>query len=67
MTAAGESPPAGFGRMLRKEDQRFIRGLGTYVDDVQLPGTLHGACYAARTRTPASCPSTPSRPRRTPR
>ncbi len=30
----------GFGRMLRKEDQRFIRGQGTYVDDVQLPGML---------------------------
>ena len=22
----------------RKEDPRFIRGKGTYVDDVQLPG-----------------------------
>ena len=32
---------AGYGRMLRKEDQRFIRGLGTFVDDVQLPGMLH--------------------------
>ena len=35
--------PAGFGRMLRKEDQRFVRGQGTYVDDVQLPGMLYGA------------------------
>src|SRR5712692_9180001 len=34
---------AGFGRMPRKEDQRFIRGRGTYVDDVQLPGMLYGA------------------------
>ncbi len=25
----------------RKEDQRFIRGKGTYVDDVVLPGMLH--------------------------
>ena len=33
----------GFGRMLRKEDQRFIRGQGTYTDDVQLPGMLYGA------------------------
>jgi aerobic carbon-monoxide dehydrogenase large subunit len=33
----------GFGRMLRKEDQRFIRGQGYFVDDVQLPGMLHGA------------------------
>jgi carbon-monoxide dehydrogenase large subunit len=35
--------PIGFGRMLRKEDVRFIRGHGNYVDDVQLPGMLHGA------------------------
>ena len=27
--------------MLRKEDPRFIRGRGNYVDDVQLPGMLH--------------------------
>jgi len=33
----------GFGRMHRKEDARFIRGRGTYVDDVRLPGMLHGA------------------------
>jgi aerobic carbon-monoxide dehydrogenase large subunit len=33
----------GFGRVQRKEDPRFIRGQGTYVDDVQLPGMLHGA------------------------
>ncbi|HVV23646.1 MAG TPA: aerobic carbon-monoxide dehydrogenase large subunit [Pseudonocardiaceae bacterium] len=33
----------GFGRMHRKEDARFIRGRGNYVDDVQLPGMLHGA------------------------
>ena len=25
----------------RKEDARFIRGRGTYVDDVQLPGMLY--------------------------
>jgi carbon-monoxide dehydrogenase large subunit len=25
----------------RKEDDRFIRGKGTYVDDVKLPGMLH--------------------------
>ena len=31
----------GFGRMLRKEDQRFIRGKGNYVDDITLPGMLH--------------------------
>ncbi len=33
----------GFGRMLRKEDQRFVRGQGTYTDDVHLPGMLYGA------------------------
>src|SRR5437773_3520642 len=33
----------GFGRMLRKEDQRFVRGQGTYTDDVYLPGMLYGA------------------------
>ena len=33
----------GFGRMRRKEDQRFIRGQGCYVDDVRLPGMLYGA------------------------
>ncbi|MGO9782288.1 MAG: aerobic carbon-monoxide dehydrogenase large subunit [Streptosporangiaceae bacterium] len=41
--SANNGAPAGFGRMLRKEDQRFIRGKGTYVDDVQLPGMLYGA------------------------
>jgi carbon-monoxide dehydrogenase large subunit len=38
-----EQPPIGFGRMHRKEDARFVRGRGTYVDDVNLPGMLHGA------------------------
>jgi carbon-monoxide dehydrogenase large subunit len=40
-TPAGN--PLGFGRMKRKEDPRFVRGKGNYVDDVQLPGMLHGA------------------------
>jgi carbon-monoxide dehydrogenase large subunit len=30
-------------RMLRKEDARFVRGMGNYVDDVQLKGMLHGS------------------------
>ena len=30
-------------RMPRKEDGRFIRGKGHYVDDVRLPGMLHSA------------------------
>jgi carbon-monoxide dehydrogenase large subunit len=41
--AATEERPIGYGRMKRKEDPRFIRGQGNYVDDVNLPGMLHGA------------------------
>jgi carbon-monoxide dehydrogenase large subunit len=41
--SATEERPIGFGRMKRKEDPRFIRGRGNYVDDVRLPGMLHGA------------------------
>ncbi|MGH3263795.1 MAG: molybdopterin cofactor-binding domain-containing protein, partial [Trebonia sp.] len=41
--ATVEERPIGFGRLQRKEDARFIRGQGHYVDDVQLPGMLHGA------------------------
>src|SRR5499427_1716555 len=29
--------------LLRKEDARFIRGQGTYIDDIKLPGMLFGA------------------------
>jgi aerobic carbon-monoxide dehydrogenase large subunit len=36
-------PRAAFGSVRRKEDARFIRGQGRFVDDVQLPGMLHGA------------------------
>ncbi len=44
MTVTEDRPAsAGFGRIHRKEDARFIRGRGNYVDDVQLPGMLHGA------------------------
>src|ERR671917_268207 len=35
--------PIGFGDMRRKEDARFVRGLGDYTDDVRLPGMLHSA------------------------
>ncbi|HVV09359.1 aerobic carbon-monoxide dehydrogenase large subunit [Amycolatopsis sp.] len=35
--------PMGYGSMHRKEDARFIRGHGNYVDDISLPGMLHGA------------------------
>jgi len=44
MTATEErAVPMGYGSMRRKEDARFIRGRGNYVDDVTLPGMLHGA------------------------
>jgi carbon-monoxide dehydrogenase large subunit len=36
-----DQKPVGHGRMLRKEDPRFIRGKGHYIDDVQLKGMLH--------------------------
>ena len=35
--------PIGYGRLLRKEDPRFLRGKGNYVDDINLPGMLYGA------------------------
>jgi len=40
-----ETPLKGFiGESIkRKEDDRFIRGKGTYVDDIVLPGMLHMA------------------------
>ncbi len=41
-TPHGESP-TGYGHMKRKEDARFIRGVGRYVDDIVLPGMLYGA------------------------
>ena len=31
------------GHLPRKEDARFVRGKGTFVDDISLPGLLHGA------------------------
>src|SRR5437879_693484 len=37
-----EAPVRGFGHSVRrKEDPRFIRGQGNYVDDVKLPGMLY--------------------------
>jgi aerobic carbon-monoxide dehydrogenase large subunit len=41
--AAAEDRPIGYGRLQRKEDPRFIRGKGHYLDDITLPGMLHGA------------------------
>lgn len=42
-TAPEQDRPIGFGRLKRKEDPRFVRGHGTYIDDIVLPGMLHGA------------------------
>jgi aerobic carbon-monoxide dehydrogenase large subunit len=41
--ADNDGNPLGHGRMLRKEDPRFVRGKGRFVDDLQLPGMLHMA------------------------
>jgi carbon-monoxide dehydrogenase large subunit len=43
MAATEEPPVVGYGRMKRKEDPRFVRGQGRYIDDLKLPGMLHGA------------------------
>ena len=32
-----------YGPIPRKEDARFVRGKGTFTDDITLPGMLHGA------------------------
>ena len=41
MTLKTSADDGGMGHSIRrKEDPRFIRGKGTYVDDVQLPGML---------------------------
>ena len=42
MTAT-DARPIGYGRLPRKEDARFIRGQGRYLDDIALHGMLHGA------------------------
>src|SRR6476469_660421 len=42
-TEAREEATVGFGRRTRKEDARFLRGRGLYIDDVKLPGMLYGA------------------------
>jgi carbon-monoxide dehydrogenase large subunit len=36
-------PNGPYGPVPRKEDARFVRGKGTFVDDITLPGMLHGA------------------------
>jgi aerobic carbon-monoxide dehydrogenase large subunit len=45
-----EAAPLGHGRMLRKEDPRLVRGRGTFLDDLRLPGQL----YAAILRSPVA-------------
>ncbi len=62
---AVETPTTGFvGESIRrKEDDRFIQGKGTYVDDIVLPGMLHMAIlrspYAhARIRSVDTGPAT---------
>jgi carbon-monoxide dehydrogenase large subunit len=47
----------------RKEDDRFIRGKGNYVDDAELPNMLHMAILRSRWRTRGSVPSTRRGPR----
>src|SRR6266436_7278768 len=42
--AVGTRPHGGIGESIkRKEDGRFIRGKGNYLDDIELPGMLHMA------------------------
>jgi carbon-monoxide dehydrogenase large subunit len=43
MATAEAKPITGYGPMKRKEDPRFVRGQGRYIDDLKLPGMLHGA------------------------
>src|SRR3954451_7634731 len=42
-TTEQQAQITGYGRLKRNKDPRFIRGQGKYVDDVVLPGMLHGA------------------------
>jgi carbon-monoxide dehydrogenase large subunit len=39
----GHDSGGAYGSLPRKEDARFIRGQGTFVDDISRPGMLHGA------------------------
>jgi len=55
--------PIGFGRMHRKEDARFLRGQGNYVDDVRMPGMLESAILRSPYAHARIRPSTPP-PRR---
>ena len=41
--SASAGASSAYGPLGRKEDARLIRGQGTFVDDIVLPGMLHGA------------------------
>jgi aerobic carbon-monoxide dehydrogenase large subunit len=41
--ARTDERPVGFGSLPRKEDARFIRGQGRFLDDIAVRGMLHGA------------------------
>ncbi len=41
--ARTDERPVGYGSLPRKEDARFIRGQGRYLDDIVVRGMLHGA------------------------
>ena len=43
MTANNQNAAGAYGPLKRKEDARFIRGKGQFIDDIQLPGMLYGA------------------------
>ena len=60
----------------RKEDPRFLRGRGRYIDDIKLPGMIYmdivrspyahaddheASTPARRSRCPASSPSSPAK------
>jgi aerobic carbon-monoxide dehydrogenase large subunit len=64
METATTERPIGFGRLRRKEDARFIRGKGTYLDDIRLPGMVHGVMLRspfAHARIVSSTPRARSR------
>src|SRR5690242_11235684 len=43
MTAGPDGASGAYGPVRRKEDARFLRGKGQFIDDIELPGMLHGA------------------------
>ena len=45
MSTVEEPPAIGYGRTKRKEDPRFVRGQGRYIDDLKLPGEGKSAAH----------------------